>query len=70
MISLIVISLLIAVIVGLLVTLLGRVLKTLAVPIAVTVGAFFDQYGWTIGVIAGLWYFFTSGTWSHIGVHV
>lgn len=62
MIQTIVLAVLIAVIVGLLATLLGRVLKTLAVPIAVTVGGFLEQYGWTIGVIAGLWYIVTGGS--------
>ncbi len=54
MVELIVLALIIAVVVGLLLSgLLGPIL---------TVGAFFTQYGWAIGVLAGqLWYFFTSG---------
>ena len=60
----IVVAVVVAVIVGIvLVALLGPILIDLNVPIAKTVGAFFRTYGWVIGVLAGLWYFFTNGTW-------
>jgi len=59
MIARIVIAVVIAVIVGLLcVGLLGPILVSLAVPIAVTVGHFFTKWGWALGVLAGLYWFF------------
>ena len=69
MIENIILAVIIAPIVGLLlVGLLGPILKSLAVPIAVTVGEFFVKYGWVLGVLAwvlgvlaGLWYFFAGG---------
>jgi hypothetical protein len=62
MIELIVLAVIIAVAVGLLlVGLLGPILSSLNVPVATTVGGFFSQYGWVIGVLAGLWYFFSNG---------
>lgn len=60
----IVLALIIAVVVGIvLAALLGPILITLKVPIAETVGRFFEDYGFVIGVLAGLWYFFTGGSW-------
>jgi uncharacterized membrane protein YvlD (DUF360 family) len=57
----IVLALVVAVIVGLvLVALLGPILVGLAVPIAVTVGDFFVKYGWVLGVLAGLWFYFSG----------
>lgn len=62
MIETIVLAVIIAIVVGLLlVGLLGPILTGLGVPIAVTVGAFFTKYGWVLGVLAGLWYFFAGG---------
>jgi hypothetical protein len=67
MIARIVIAVVVAVIVGLLlVALLGPILVGLAVPIAVTVGRFFVKYGWVLGVLAGLWYFFLGYRTYHI----
>jgi len=67
MIARIVIAVVIAVVVGLLcVGLLGPILVSLAVPIAVTVGHFFTKWGWVLGVLAGLWYFFVGYRTYHI----
>jgi hypothetical protein len=61
MIGRIVIAVVVAVVVGLvLVALLGPILVGLAVPIAVTVGEFFVRYGWVLGVLCGLYYFFVG----------
>ena len=57
----IVLAVIIAVIVTLLCILLGTILVTLKIDIAVKVGDFFQTYGAVIGVLAGLWYFFTHG---------
>ncbi len=54
-----ILALVIAVVVGIvLVGLLGPVLETVKVPIAVTIGEFFVAWGFVIGVLAGLWYYF------------
>lgn len=63
-----VLAVVVAVIVGIvLVGLLGPVLISVKVPIATTIGAFFVSWGFVIGVLAGLWYYFAGGTL--FGVH-
>ena len=57
----IVLAVVIAVIVTLACILLGGILVTLKVEVAKTVGDFLQTYGAVIGVLAGLWYFFTHG---------
>jgi uncharacterized membrane protein YvlD (DUF360 family) len=53
-----VLAVVVAVVVGIvLVALLGPILDTLKVPIATTVGDFFKNYGYVLGVLAGLWYY-------------
>jgi len=65
MITRIVLAVVIAVVVGILLTsLLGPILNDLKVPIAETVGSFFKQWGFVIGLLAGLWYFFSGGSIS------
>ena len=57
-------SLILAVIVGLVCILIGSILSTLQVPILVTIGGFLTQWGWVLGVLAGLWYYFSGGSSS------
>lgn len=60
MIEAIVIAVIIAIAVGALLTyLLGPIIKSIPAPIAGIVGDFFIRFGWAIGLIAGLWWFFT-----------
>jgi uncharacterized membrane protein YvlD (DUF360 family) len=66
MIARIVLALVVAIVVGLLLSaLLGPILVALAVPIAVILGSFFVRWGWVLGILAGLWYFFAAyqGGW-------
>ena len=68
MIARLVLAVVVAIIVGLVcMYLLGPILVSLAVPIAVVVGDFFIKWGWTLGVLAGLWYFFSGSTWPMRG---
>lgn len=61
MIARLVLALVVAIVVGLgLMALLGPILVSLAVPIAVVIGNFFIQWGWVLGVLAGLWFFFSG----------
>lgn len=60
-IELLVLAVVVAIVVGLVCILIGKVLASINVPIATTVGGFLEQYGWALGVLAGLWYFFTGG---------
>jgi hypothetical protein len=54
----------VAVVVGLLlVYLLGPILNSLGVPIALIVGAFCVKWGFAIGVLAGIWYFVSGASW-------
>lgn len=64
MISRVVLTVVVAVVVGLVCILLGSILITLQVPIAVTIGGFLAVWGWVLGVLAGLWFFFRGGTLS------
>lgn len=56
-----VLAVVVAVVVTLACFLLGAILVTLKVEIAVTIGNFLKQYGGVIGVLAGLWHFFAGG---------
>lgn len=52
-------AVLIAVIVGIaLVGLLGPVLLAIHTPITEVLGRFFVSWGWAVGIVAGLWYYF------------
>jgi len=42
----------------------GVILTSLGVPIAVKVGEFLNQWAGAISVLAGLWYFFSGGSFS------
>ena len=42
--------------------LLGAILITLKVAIAITIGDWLKSYGSVLGVLAGLWYFFDGGS--------
>lgn len=60
MIRRLILSVVVAVVVTLGCYLLGAILHTLKVEIAVTIGDFLKTYGSVFGVLAGLWYFFTN----------
>ena len=63
MLSRIVQAVIVAAVVGfLLVVILGPVLAMLQVPIAVFLGGVLVQWGWAIGIVCGLWFFFSGGT--------
>lgn len=61
MISRIVLAVIVAIVVGLVCILLGGILGTLHIDILSSVGGFLEKYGWALGVLAGLWYFFAGG---------
>ncbi len=60
--------LVLAVVVGVVVTLgcilVGAILVSLKVALAVTVGEFIQSYGGVFGVLAALWYFFSGASWT------
>jgi len=55
-----ILAVVVAVVVTLACYLLGAILITLKVEIAVTIGNWLKQYGSILGVLAGLWQFFTG----------
>jgi site-specific recombinase len=60
----IVLAVVVAIVVGLVcMALLGPLLVAMHVPPAVVLGNFLVTYGWTLGILAGLWYFFSGTTW-------
>jgi uncharacterized membrane protein YvlD (DUF360 family) len=62
MITRIVLAVIVAVVVGLFLTaLVGPLLVFMKVPVAVLAGDFFIQWGWVLGVAAGVWYFAAAG---------
>lgn len=62
MLSRLILSVVVAVATGLVCVLVGSILGSINVPIAETVGNFLRQYAWAIGILSGLWYFFSGGT--------
>lgn len=56
-----ILAVIVAVVVGLVcVGLLGPIIAGLGVPIAKTMGDFLTRWGWVLGVLAGLWYYFAG----------
>jgi hypothetical protein len=62
MISKLVLAVVVAVVVTLGCYLLGGILNALSVPIAETIGNWLEHYGTVLGILAGLWYFFSNRT--------
>lgn len=62
--SRVVMAVVVAVLVTLACILVGSILITLEVAIAVTIGAFLKDWATVLGVLAGLAYFFSGSTWS------
>lgn len=62
MITRLILSVVVAAAVGLVCILVGTVLVTLNIPITDAIGSFLRVWGWVVGVLAGLWYFFTGQT--------
>lgn len=54
-----ILAVVVAVVVGLVCILVGAILASINVPPAEAVGHFLNQFAWAIGILAGLWYFFT-----------
>lgn len=70
MIEAIVVAVIIAIAVGvLLVALLGPLIKTIQAPVAQIAGDFFVKWGWAIGLLAGLLWFFSGGSFFGFGKH-
>jgi hypothetical protein len=67
MIARVVVAVVVAVVVGLVCLLLGDVLASVGVPIAVIVGGFLARWAWALGVLAGLWYFFMGYRSGRLG---
>lgn len=61
MLARIVMAVVVAVVVTLACILIGSILITLEVAIAVTIGDFLKDWAGVIGVLAGLWHFFARG---------
>jgi hypothetical protein len=58
----IIVAIVIAALVGLLlVGLLGPILNSVGIPIVAVLGAFFVRWGWVLGVLIGLLWFFGGG---------
>lgn len=63
MIESIVVAVVIAIIVGaLLVYLLGPIIKTVPAPVAAIAGDFFIKWGWAVGILVGLLWYFGGGS--------
>lgn len=63
MLAKLILAVVVAVIVTLACYLLGAILVALTVQIAVTIGNWLKQYGAVLGILAGLWHFFSGATW-------
>ncbi len=60
-----ILAVVVAVVVTLACYLLGSILDTLKVQIAITIGDFLKTYGGVLGVLAGLWHFFAGSPTLH-----
>ena len=60
MIRKLILAVVVAVVVTLACILLGGILDSLKVQIAITIGDFLKSYGAVIGVLAGLWFYFAG----------
>lgn len=68
MIARVVLAVVVGVVVALVTILVGGLLTDLRVDFAVTVGDWLQKYGAVLGLLAGLWYFFSGGfsiSWPH-----
>lgn len=61
LISRLVLAVVVAIVVGLVCILVGGLLADIKVPVAQTIGHFLEGWGWVLGLLAGLWYFFSGG---------
>lgn len=58
-------AVIVAIVVGLVcMYLLGPLLLAMAVPPATILGNFFVKFGWTLGILAGLWYWISGTAWG------
>ena len=60
LISRIVLAIVVAIAIGLVCLLVGVVLVVIDAPIAVSIGTFFKEWAWVIGLLAGIWHFFAG----------
>lgn len=67
MISKLILAVVVAVVVTLACILVGGILITLTVSVAVTIGKFLKDYAGVLGVLAGLWHFFAGGNFFNKG---
>lgn len=58
----IILSVIVGIAVALVCLLLGALLITIKVDFAVAIGEFLNQYAGVIGLLAGIWYYFTGQT--------
>jgi len=69
MLSKLVLAVIVAVAVTLGCVLVGGILASLNVAIAVTIGDFLRGYSTVIGILCGLWYFFSGQSWGQNWFH-
>lgn len=55
-----ILAIIVAVAVALICILLGGILNSINAPIIEPIGEFLHNWGWVIGALAGLWYFFSG----------
>lgn len=63
MLSRIILAAVLATVVTLTCILVGAILITLKVAIAVTIGTFLKDWSGAIGALAGLWWYFSGAVW-------
>lgn len=62
MLSRVVLAVVVGVVVGLVCLVVGSLLADVKVSFAETIGGFLAAWCWVIGLLAGLWYFFSGGS--------
>lgn len=61
MLSRLALAVVVAVVVTLACVLLGDILGSIGIQVAETIGSFLTRYSTTLGILAGIWYFFGHG---------
>lgn len=67
MIARLALAVVVAVVVGLVCLLLGALLADIKIPFVATIGDFLRSWGWVLGLLAGIWYFFGGGSFGGFG---
>lgn len=62
MLARVVLAVVVGIVVGLVCLLVGALLGDIGIPFVATIGSFLATWAWVLGLLAGLWFFFSGRT--------